>query len=90
MLVVYETGGRNMKRILALMLALVLTFGLVACTSMPIDPGYPEILPVLTEPADTEKPDTADHARPGIYLALCLMALAGAAVLLVNKKKYKG
>ena len=43
-----------MKRILALMLALVLTFGLVACTSMPIDPGYPEILPVLTEPADTE------------------------------------
>lgn len=43
-----------------------------------------------TEPADTEKPDTADHARPEIYLALCLMALAGAAVLLVNKKKYKG
>ena len=43
-----------MKRILALMLALVLTFGLVACTSMPIDPGYPEILPILTEPADTE------------------------------------
>ena len=43
-----------MKRILALMLALVLTFGLLACTSMPIDPGHPEILPVLTEPADTE------------------------------------
>ena len=41
-----------MKRILSLLLALVLTFGLVACAAMPLETNPPESLPVLTEPAE--------------------------------------
>ena len=38
-----------MKKILALLLALVLTFGLLACDAMPIETEPFETLPVLTE-----------------------------------------
>ena len=38
-----------MKRILALLLALVMTFGLFACAAMPLETEPLESLPVLTE-----------------------------------------
>ena len=47
-----------MKRMLALLLALVLTFGLFACGVAPLDTEPVETLPVLTEPLDTEPMDT--------------------------------
>ena len=47
-----------MKKILALLLALVMTFGLFACTAMPMETGSIEFLPVLTEPADSWTADT--------------------------------
>ena len=47
-----------MKRILALLLALVMTFGLFACTAMPLETEPLESLPVLTEPVETEPVDT--------------------------------
>lgn len=43
-----------MKKILALLLALVLTFGLAACGMAPLETMPIDILPVLTEPAETE------------------------------------
>lgn len=43
-----------MKKILALLLALVLTFGLAACGAAPLETMPIEILPLLTEPAETE------------------------------------
>ena len=48
-----------MKRILALLLALVMTFGLFACTAMPLETEPVESLPVLTEPMETEPAQTA-------------------------------
>ena len=47
-----------MKKILALLLALVLTFGLFACTALPMETGSIEYLPVLTEPVDSWTGDT--------------------------------
>ena len=47
-----------MKRILALLLALVMTFGLFACTAMPLETEPVESLPVLTEPTETEPVQT--------------------------------
>ena len=47
-----------MKRILALLLALVMTFGLFACTAMPLETEPVESLPVLTEPVETEPAQT--------------------------------
>ena len=47
-----------MKRILALLLALVMTFGLFACTAMPLETEPLETLPVLTEPVETEGIET--------------------------------
>ena len=47
-----------MKRILSLLLALVLTFGLFACTAMPLETEPLETLPVLTEPVDSWPGDT--------------------------------
>ena len=47
-----------MKRILALLLALVLTFGLFACAAMPLESEPLETLPVLTEPVVSEPLDT--------------------------------
>ena len=47
-----------MKRILALLLALVMTFGLFACTAMPLETEPVESLPVLTEPAETDPIET--------------------------------
>ena len=47
-----------MKRILALLLALVMTFGLFACTVMPLETEPLETLPVLTEPVETEGIET--------------------------------
>ena len=47
-----------MKRILSLLLALALTFGLFACTAMPLETEPVESLPVLAEPVDTEAPET--------------------------------
>ena len=48
-----------MKRIPALLLALVMTFGLFACTAMPLETEPVESLPVLTEPMETEPAQTA-------------------------------
>ena len=47
-----------MKRILALLLALVLTLGLFACGTVPMDTSSMESLPVLTEPDDTWPAET--------------------------------
>ena len=47
-----------MKRILALLLALVMTFGLFACAAMPLETEPVESLPVLTEPMETEPAQT--------------------------------
>ena len=47
-----------MKRILALLLALVMTFGLFACTAMPLETEPVESLPVLTEPMETDPAQT--------------------------------
>ena len=52
-----------MKRILALLLALVLTFGLFACAAMPLETEPVDARPSLTEPVDTwpfetEPPET--------------------------------
>ena len=47
-----------MKRILALLLALVMTFGLFACAAMPLETEPVESLPVLTEPAETDPIET--------------------------------
>lgn len=47
-----------MKRILALLLALVLTFGLFACAAMPLETEPLETLPVLTEPVDSQPADS--------------------------------
>ena len=47
-----------MKRILALLLALVMTFGLFACTAMPLETEPVESLSVLTEPAETDPIET--------------------------------
>ena len=47
-----------MKRILALLLALVMTFGLFACAAMPLETEPLESLPVLTEPVETEPAQT--------------------------------
>ena len=47
-----------MKRILALLLALVMTFGLFACTAMPLETEPLETLPVLTEPVETDVIET--------------------------------
>ena len=47
-----------MKRILALLLALVMTFGLFACTAMPLETEPLETLPVQTEPVETEGIET--------------------------------
>ena len=47
-----------MKRILALLLALVMTFGLFACAAMPLETEPLESLPVLTEPVETETAQT--------------------------------
>ena len=46
-----------MKRILALLMALVLTFGLFACAAMPLESEPLETLPVLTEPVDSQPAD---------------------------------
>ena len=43
-----------MKRILALLLALVMTFGLFACAAMPLETEPVESLPVLADPVETE------------------------------------
>ena len=47
-----------MKRILALLLALAMTFGLFACTAMPLETEPLETLPVLTKPVETEVIET--------------------------------
>ena len=47
-----------MKRILALLMALVLTFGLFACAAMPLESEPLETLPVLTEPVDSQPADS--------------------------------
>ena len=47
-----------MKRILALLLALVMTFGLFACTAMPLETEPVESLPVVTDPMETEPAQT--------------------------------
>ena len=47
-----------MKRILALLLALVMTFGLFACGAAPQETTPVDTLPVLTEPSATEPQDT--------------------------------
>lgn len=47
-----------MKRILALLLVLVMTFGLFACAAMPLETEPVESLPVLTEPAETDHIET--------------------------------
>lgn len=47
-----------MKRILALLLALVMTFGLFACAAMSLETEPIESLPVLTEPMETEPAQT--------------------------------
>ena len=47
-----------MKRILALLMALVLTFGLFACAAMPLESEPLQTLPVLTEPVDSQPLDT--------------------------------
>ena len=47
-----------MKRILALLLALAMTFGLFACTAMPLETEPLETLPVLTETVETEGIET--------------------------------
>lgn len=47
-----------MKRILSLLLALVLTFGLFACAAMPLETEPLETLPVLTEPVDSQPADS--------------------------------
>ncbi len=47
-----------MKRILALLLALVMTFGLFACGVTPLDTEPLETLPVLAEPVETEPAET--------------------------------
>ena len=54
-----------MKRILALLLALVMTFGLFACAAMPLETEPVESLtepmetePAQTEPLETEPPET--------------------------------
>ena len=47
-----------MKRILALLLALVMTFGLFACVAMPLETEPVESLLVLTEPMETEPAQT--------------------------------
>ena len=47
-----------MKRILALLLALVMTFGLLACAAMPLETEPVESLPVLADPVETEPSET--------------------------------
>lgn len=47
-----------MKRILALLLALVMTFGLFACAAMPLETEPVESLPVLADPVETEPSET--------------------------------
>ena len=47
-----------MKRILALVLALVMTFGLFACAAMPLETEPVESLPVLADPVETEPSQT--------------------------------
>ena len=47
-----------MKKILALLLALVLTFGLFACAAQPDETFEVELLPVLTEPGQTQPAET--------------------------------
>ena len=47
-----------MKRILALLLALVMTFGLFACAAMPLETEPVESLPVLADPVETEPSQT--------------------------------
>ena len=47
-----------MKRILALLLALVMTFGLFACAAMPLETEPLESLPVLADPVETEPSQT--------------------------------
>ena len=47
-----------MKRILALLMTLVLTFGLFACAAMPLESEPLETLPVLTEPVDSQPVDS--------------------------------
>lgn len=47
-----------MKRILALVLALVMTFGLFACAAMPLETEPVESLPVLADPVETEPSET--------------------------------
>ena len=47
-----------MKRILALLLAMMMAFGLIACTAMPQETQPVESLPVLTEPVETEVIET--------------------------------
>ena len=47
-----------MKRILALLLALVMTFGLFACAAMPLETEPVESLPVLADPVETERSET--------------------------------
>ena len=47
-----------MKRILALLLALVMTFGLFACAAMPLETEPVESLPVLADPVETEPAQT--------------------------------
>ncbi len=47
-----------MKKIVALLLALVLTFGLFACTAIPLETEPLETLPVLTDPVETQPAET--------------------------------
>lgn len=47
-----------MKKILALILALVLPLGLFACGAVPVDPEPLASLPVLQGPIETEPPET--------------------------------
>ena len=47
-----------MKRILGLLLALVMTFGLFACAAMPLETEPVESLPVLADPVETEPSET--------------------------------
>ena len=47
-----------MKRILALLLALVMTFGLFACAAMPLETEPVESLPVLADPVEIEPSET--------------------------------
>ena len=47
-----------MKRMLALLLALVLCFGLVACGTAPIDTTPVDSLPLLTEPVESAPLET--------------------------------